>query len=480
MRALEEAAFARGASPEALMEEAGRHCAQAVLELHAGPGTCLVVFGKGNNGGDALVAARHLSEAGWKTHLVPAFPEESWGELPRRKFAEAGLCEQHPPGVRSLAGVRPDVILDGLLGIGSQGPLREPLAGMVRAVNALRAGSAAEVFSIDLPTGLESGESVVADFTLTIGACKAQLVADWAAAFVGRLVLLPLGALPLHPSLDQLATPLTLAPLLRRRSFDTHKGQCGRVAIVAGSLGLTGAARMCSEACVRGGAGLITLYVPHEAYAIVAASTAPEVMVHGVKSYFEVLEAKHDVLAIGPGLGQSRRAEVLSLMRETKVPAVIDADALNLLATDLPLLSSHPAPRLLTPHPREMARLDPSAGAKPRAQAARDFVGQYPVTLLLKGSRTVIAEAGRPLSYNSTGNPGMATGGMGDLLTGVCAALAGQGIALYDCARLGAWVCGRAAELALTAGGESEESLTPVDLLAQLGGAFRALRARGY
>jgi NAD(P)H-hydrate epimerase len=443
-----------------------------------------------------LVAARHLAHAGWETHVVPAFPAPAWGELPRRKYEEAGLAHQYAPGlegfraaVASASRGRPWLILDGLLGIGSHGELREPLAGMVSAINDLRQSHHATVAALDLPTGLEadSGQPgkpcVTADLTLTVGAPKLGLMADSATVYAGRLVFLPLAELaPPAPSPEDevLATAEGLARLLLRRSFTMHKGDCGRIAIVAGSRGLTGAARLCSEACVRAGAGLITLYVPEDSYPIVAAAAAPEVMVQPVADYREVLEKHHDVLAIGPGLGQSRRDEVVELLRESQVPTVIDADALNILTHHLELLRQSRAPRLLTPHPGEMARLDPASGKKPRRQAARDFTEAHPVSLLLKGARTIVAEAGRPLSYNSTGNPGMATGGMGDSLTGVCAALAGQGLSLYDAARLGAWLCGRAAEIALTVGGQSQESLTPVDLMAHLGHAFRALSARGY
>lgn len=493
MRALEERSFSAGVTAEALMEDAGAQCAAAIRELLPRPGSCLAVFGKGNNGGDALVAARHLAHAGWKTHLVPAYPRAAWGELPTRKFEEAGLGRHYPYGVEGLHAAAqaaqgqagPLLILDGLLGIGSHGVLREPLASLVRAMETLRQRAAAQVFALDLPTGLNAdtgapGEPcVIADATLAIGAVKRGLVADQATAHVGRLVLLPLADLPLDDASGEIvATPTQLAPLLRRRPFETHKGECGRIAIVAGSRGLTGAARLCSEACVRAGAGLITLYVPEDAYPIIAAATAPEVMIQGVKSYLDLLETKHDILALGPGLGNARGDEVRELIRRSEVPTIIDADALNLLSSDLSLLSAGKAPKLLTPHPGEMARLDPSAPKKARREAASDFAGRHPVTLLLKGARTIIAEKGRPLSYNTTGNPGMATGGMGDVLTGVCAALAGQGLSLYDSARVGAWLCGRAAELALSEGAESQESLTPSALLAHLGRAFHRLHHR--
>ncbi|MBA3607934.1 MAG: NAD(P)H-hydrate dehydratase, partial [Chthoniobacterales bacterium] len=235
------------------------------------------------------------------------------------------------------------------------------------------------------------------------------------------------------------------------------------------------AAIMSSLGALRGGAGLVELFVPEEIYEIVATAAPPEVMVKPVKSYAGLLEEPIDVWAVGPGLGKARAAEILALIRDAQQPVVIDADGLNLLAENMETLKKSRGPRLLTPHPGEMKRLFPNE-KMPRAKLAAKFCDQYAVTLLLKGSRTIVAEAGCPLSYNTTGNPGMATGGMGDVLTGVCAALLGQKLSPNDAARLGAWLCGRAAELAISKGDASEESLLPRDVLGHLGPAFRELR----
>lgn len=499
MRALEERAFVDGISAEALMDEAGAQMARAVQQFFPQPGTCVAVFSKGHNGGDALVAARHLAEYGWETHLVPASPITGWDPLTRRKFDEAGRCHQHPPGGNELwsqlgetwrrpAG--PVVILDGLLGIGATGSLREPIAGLCRHINAARTTANAHVFALDIPTGLngDTGAAdpgcVVADFTLSVGAAKRGLLVDAATDFVGRLCVLPLRELTARATAQanspQVGTPAVLAPLLPLRRYESHKGNYGRIGIVAGSRGFVGAAVMASTACVRAGAGLVTLYVPEDVYEPVAMSATPEVMVHPVVSYREVLEAKHDVLAIGPGIGLSRREEVLDLIQRPPQPMVIDADGLNILAQHVEALSTAAGPRLLTPHPGEMARLAPDLAGRSRAEIVEAWSGRHPGTLLLKGSRTLIGERGRPLIYNTTGNPGMASGGMGDVLTGVLAALAGQGLGLYESAGVGAWLCGRAAELALSHGGESAESLTAMRLLEHFGGACHELRARCY
>ena len=316
----------------------------------------------------------------------------------------------------------------------------------------------------------------VADFTITVGCAKSGLVADSAIDFVGRLEVVPLAELqPDASGGPEVATADSLSSLLPRRSYSSYKNQFGRIGIVAGSRGFTGAAVMCSSGALRAGAGLVELFVPEEIYGIIATAAAPEVMVRPITSYDDLLEEPVDVWAVGPGLGKSRAGEILELVRAAKAPMVLDADGLNILSEKMDTLKKAQGPRLLTPHPGEMKRLFPDQEMS-RSGIARRFCEEFKVTLLLKGSRTVVAEAGHPLSYNTTGNPGMATGGMGDVLTGVCAALLGAKLSLHDAARLGAWLCGRAAELAIFNDNASEESLLPRDVLDHLGAAFTDLR----
>jgi NAD(P)H-hydrate epimerase len=272
-----------------------------------------------------------------------------------------------------------------------------------------------------------------------------------------------------------LASADSLRDLLPRRKFSAYKNQFGRVGVVAGSKGLTGAAILCVSGALRGGAGLVELLVSEDIYAIVAASAPPEVMVKPIRSYAALLDEKIDVWAVGPGLGRAHAPEISKLIAEATQPMVIDADGLNIASDNLPILRQPAGPRLLTPHPGEMSRLFASEGIS-RLETATRFCAEFPVTLLLKGSRTIVSEHGCAASYNTTGTPGMATGGMGDVLTGVCAALIGQQLTPYDAARLGAWVCGRAAEIAIFNGNASEESLLPTDVLANLGAAFHDLQ----
>jgi hydroxyethylthiazole kinase-like uncharacterized protein yjeF len=483
MRDAENAAFARGISAEALMNQAGAGIARAVQQFFPRPGYCLVFSGKGNNGGDALVAAARLKRAGWHTDIHLSFPESQCSDLLRKKITE---FRDTPPVAAAVsaanAGGTPAAtfVLDGLLGLGSKPPLRDPILTACREINRLRQEQNAYVFAVDQPTGLDgdSGETdrdcVVSDFTVTIAAAKRGLIADNAINFVGRLEVVPLPDLSLEAADETVACTASLRGLLPRRPFDAHKNQFGRVGIVAGSRGFAGAASMCAWGALRGGAGLVEVFVPESIYEIVAGAAPFESMVKPVKSYRDLIEEKIDVWGIGPGLGKNNAKEIIELIQRAESPMVVDADALNIISADVSILKNSRGSRLLTPHPGEMKRL---AGDQKisRAELARKFTSEFPVTLLLKGSRTVVAEKGKRISYNTTGNPGMATGGMGDVLTGVCAALFAQKLSPFDAARLGAWICGRAAEIAIFNNGENQQSLLPRDVLTNLGRAFREL-----
>ena len=515
MRDAEKAAFARGVKVETLMDQAGAGVARAITKFFPHPGKCIVFAGKGHNAGDGLVAAEYLRQRGWKIKVRLAFKESDCSELMRQKLAAlrrapakipdttaqgnsdigitlvetwAEVADSLSAGLDAIAAeayletTSRTVILDGLLGLGAKPPLRDPVRKACRHINHLREKKDVYVFAIDLPTGLdgESGQTdpdcVVADFTVTIGFAKPGLVADGALNFVGGLEVVHLDELrpPEKKAKEIIAGSPALRELLPRREYSTYKNQCGRIGVVAGSKGFIGAALMTSQGALRAGAGLVEVFVPEEIYQIVAGAAPMEAMVKPLHSYRDLLKEKIDVWALGPGLGKSRAAEILELIEKAKQPMVIDADGLNILADKVSGLRRCKGERLLTPHPGEMKRLFP-VKKETRSKTATKFCHRFPVTLLLKGSRTIVAERDRPLSYNTTGNPGMATGGMGDVLTGVCAGLTGQGLSLYDAARLGAWVCGRAAEIAIFREGQSEQSLLPRDVLDHLGDAFNDL-----
>ena len=482
MQAAEQAVFSRGVSVETLMDQAGTGVARAVRQFFPNPGACLVFAGKGHNGGDALVAAEQLQRIGWKIDIRLPFEEETCSELTQKKLK--ALRESTLKSDDTIERATSTVILDGLLGTGAKSFLREPIRSAAREINRLRREENAFVFAVDLPTGLDadSGEndpedSVVADFTITIGFAKHGLIVDSALDFVGRIEVVPLPGLWADTAApnELVGAACSLGSILSRRKFDAYKNQFGRIGVVAGSKGFVGAANMTAEGALRAGAGLVEVFVPEEIYEIVAGSAPVEAMVKPIRRYRDLLEEKVDVWAVGPGLGKSRASEILGLIENAQQPMIVDADGLNIVADKVDMLRSCRGPRLLTPHPGEMKRLM-DVGKMARAGIARNFCDRFPITLLLKGSRTIICERGKPISYNTTGNPGMASGGMGDVLTGVCAGLAGRELSLYDCGRIGAWACGRAAELSLFQKGESEESVLASNVLANLGGAFNELR----
>ncbi len=474
MKRAEDEAFARGISAEDLMEQAGRGIAEIVRQFHPVPGTCIAVCGKGHNAGDALVAARILAGWGWNIELHCLFP--TLVPLTAKKRTEL------PPTLACEPVSRRVIVLDGLLGLGARGEPHGEIADAIRAIQTLRRNGA-WVLAIDLPSGLhcDSGQPsslcVEADLTATIGAVKTGLVADAATSFVGRLAVIPLPDLALPEGLWNPSLSANLRTWLPPRAFDTHKGQCGRVGLIAGSPGFLGAARLSSAAAVKAGAGLVTLFARPEIAPTLMAACIPEVMVKTVSSYREALDANLDVIAIGPGLGLDHAGEILALIREASLPMVVDADALNALSRDVSLLNHCAGPRLLTPHPGEMERLFPQNG-RTRAEWLEDFLAAHPCTLLLKGSRTLLGAPGEPRYGNTTGSPGMASGGMGDVLTGVCAALIAQKAedSLLQSAVLAAWLCGRAAEIGVFEPGGSPESLTASVVLSKLGAAFSDLR----
>jgi NAD(P)H-hydrate epimerase len=394
------------------------------------------------------------------------------------------LSLQGAETVTSIPSIRGQqlLLLDGLLGIGAVGVPRDTIKELIAEMNALRIESGAFTVAVDIPSGLDAtsgeipGECVQADLTVTLGAVKSGLVADAATAVVGRLALVELpGVSVVGGDSASISTSVALRSLLPTRNFDSYKGTYGHIGILAGSAGFLGAARLCSSAAVHAGGGLVTLYALPDCHDFLAATCIPEVMLQRITSYTEIPTEKLDVLALGPGLGSEHHELLRELVRDCRIPCVVDADALNAVAHDPSLLAQCSGPRLLTPHPGEMERLFPRE-RRARRDWAMEFTQKYPVTLLLKGARTIITEKGLSPVFNSTGNPGMGSGGMGDVLTGVCAALVGSGHSNRNAAMLGAWLCGRAAEMAIFNGTDSQESLSASSVIAYLGLACSSLR----
>ncbi|MBK8090457.1 MAG: NAD(P)H-hydrate dehydratase [Verrucomicrobiaceae bacterium] len=473
MQQCEETAFARGISAATLMEEAGQGIARVVQQFFPAPGTLILYLGKGNNAGDALVAARELVQKGWRVLARLTAPPAEMKELPRGHFGP-WLTQIDDARAAAASSRRPLVLLDGLLGIGSSGEMRPELVPLATEMHELRQRHKATIIAMDLPSGLGGKKAVEADITACIAHIKDTLLEDGAERNVGRIALVPLPALAeaQGDAGAAILTPHTVRTWLPHRHNDWHKGDAGRVLILAGSRGLLGAAELACRGALHAGAGLTTLLVKEDVYDLLAARVPPEVMVKCVDDYREALDLKADALAIGPGLGFEHEKEILEVLRQVKAPCVLDADAITMLSRHPDTLDAmHGLPRLLTPHPGEMTRiLDSFPGwhGMDRRTLAERFVKAAPGrSLLLKGARTIIATAGEVTLYNTTGHSGMASGGMGDVLTGVCATFAAQRVPLHRAAALGAWLCGHAAERA------GHHPITASELAAHLSAAMR-------
>ena len=487
MLAIEASALVNGWSEEQLLNLAGEKLGIAIGRQFPHPRTVVGYLGKGHNAGDTLVALRVLRDHfGWKIATRNAYPIGDLAPLVLKNWHELGipLALDSMPSVRDADG--PLILLDGLLGTGARGPLRQPLLPLADEMAWLRHHLGARVTAIDLPSGVDpdSGQippgTVVADITFMVGAAKRGLLTGGTAAATGALALVSVE--PLTASSDSeltLISPQTLDFAKCPRPFDFHKGAAGRIAIVAGSEQFPGAAVLAATGALRGGGGLVTLYVPESIRSQITAKIPPEIIIRGYGNPAEVLRYRFDALVVGCGLGELR-GEVglglISLLSNSAAPTVVDADALNLVARSggLGIFSKN---HVLTPHPGEFARLAPDLAELPREEAACEFVTRTPATLLFKGCRTLVTRHGLPLFVNSTGTPAMATGGHGDFLAGVIGARLARGDSLTDAAALGAWLCGRAAEIALNHGEFSEDTLLPSDLPRFLGAAFTDWRS---
>lgn len=421
----------------------------------------IVYAGKGKNAGDAIGLAWQLGFP-VVTLRCACSVREMAPETRRRLDAipSDSLCFACEP--ITLPDCGDALIIDGLLGSGASGPLRAPYDALVQEMNTLRASHPrCATLAVDVPTGLDAdagmlqgASAVEADATLAIGCVKPGLLADGAEDYTGRLICVPLPQEVTEqlPPCDKIALDEGIISRLPRRPYSCFKNRAGRVRIIAGSPGYTGAAQLCAEAALAAGAGLVELYSLPSAYPILAARVAPEVMVRRVESYSEMPTDGASALLIGPGLGTpdaQNLPTLRSLVEQPPCPLVLDADGLNLAAAHGWGIS----PRaILTPHLGEMRRLFPAAVGMRRAECAAEFVKKHPCTLALKSARTIITD-GSITCYNTTGGPYMANGGQGDVLSGVIAALAAQGLPPLQAAALGAWLCGRAADCAHAAMG---------------------------
>ena len=484
-----------------LMENAGSCCADAISEAF-GPGEgrrALVVAGKGNNGGDGYVIARLLRERGWDAWvLLLAHPSEISGDAASNLARLDKGCLILPPvGAPLPAEVfrGATLIIDALLGTG----VKSEVTGAFREAIELINGSGLPVVAVDIPSGLDAGSgrvlgaAVRADLTVSFALAKIGNILYPGAELCGRLLVADIGMPPAVVAEAPGFEFVDLASarrMFRPRGVLAHKGSAGHALVIAGSTGKSGAAAMAANSALRAGAGLVTLAVPASLNATLELKTT-EVMTlpvgPGRAGYLqagaleELLEAaRHrDVVALGPGLGRAPSTAYLvhSLVPSLPGPLVLDADALNAVAAAPELLwTRRGRVTLLTPHPGEMARLAgcsiPEVEAD-RVGTARRFATHFQVHLILKGARSIIAAPDGSIAINGSGNPGMASGGMGDVLTGVVASLLGQGYPPFDACLLGAFVHGLAADLLL--GRQGTQGMSATDVQEMLPEALRRL-----
>lgn len=489
MRALEAEAMSAGITEPDIMNLAGVRLGHAIGRHFPTPGTAVAFPGKGHNGGDALIALGVLRDQyDWSALVHTANDYYAHAPLTRRQL-DAHRKTRHLEGddVHDPDGWRdpthPLLLLDGLLGIGADGsPLRGPTADAAAIMRNLRRDYGAVIAAVDLPSGLDADSgafpenAVPADVTFTLGAAKSGLLAPAAANAVGAIRLVAIRPLTAPAPASSSSTPRLICPQhlaagAAPRPFDFHKGMAGRVSILAGSPHYSGAAVLCATGALRAGAGLVTLHVSRAAHALIAAKCPPEIIVRAFDTLEETAATPADAWVAGCGLGDGWDRALVDFLLKIEAPVVLDADALNALA-DHGRADETRAHHLFTPHPGEFGRLTPKLAGLPPLDAAVAWTRLSPATLLLKGCRTVVASrAGAPW-VNSTGHPGMATAGQGDVLAGVAGALLAAGHAIEEAAALAAWLCGRAAERAVTHHGHSAESLAASHVLENLGAAF--------
>ena len=451
-----------------------------------------VFAGPGNNGGDALAVARLLMERGYqvetflfntKGNLSPdcATNMERLAAVPDVDFHEVTSQFTFPKLTED------DIIIDGLFGSGLNKPLAGGFAAVVKFINA----SPARVVSIDIPSGLMGEDNtyntaaaiVRADLTLSLQLPKLSFFFAENEAYVGEWRLLDIHlsreAIAEMPTDYELTEPDTVAALLRPRGRFAHKGNFGRALLVAGSQGMAGASVLAAKACLRSGVGLLTVHVPFCNNDIVQ-TAVPEAMTELDLSdtcFATPIDTdSYQAVGIGPGLGNS--AETVSALLEQmdicEAPMVLDADALNILGENRSYLSRLPKGSILTPHPKELERLvGKCQNSYERLERARELARQAEVHIVLKGAYTAVISPDGKCRFNTTGNPGMATGGSGDVLTGVLLALLAQGYAAGDAALLGVYVHGLAGDLAADELGQT--GMTSGDLVHHLPQAWKEL-----
>ncbi|HVZ56522.1 MAG TPA: NAD(P)H-hydrate dehydratase [Chitinophagaceae bacterium] len=474
-----------------LMERAASRCVAWLSGQGLLQRPFLVFCGKGNNGGDGLaiarmLAARHCQVSVYILEFGHRGTDDFQANLERLHQQPVPIHYIQDPGQFPLPG-REAILIDALYGTGLNRPLEGLSADLVNHLNS----RGCQIISIDIPSGLPADQplagqpAVRATHTLTFQGYKLAFLVAENAPYIGQPVVLDIGLAPAYYESQDVTYELTdlsrIRLIYRPRSRFAHKGQFGHALLLAGSYGKIGAAVLAARACLRGGAGLLTCQVPSCGYGILQTSL-PEAMVmtdfnSSVLTRLEGDLSRFDAVGVGPGIGTARetRSLVRDLISSCRAPLVLDADALNSLAANPEWLALVPSGSLLTPHPKEFDRLfgdcpDDFARLDKALRIARD----RGLVVILKGHHTLVATPGGKGFFNPTGNPGMATAGSGDVLTGLLTGLLAQGYGPVEAALLGVYLHGLAGDAAASA--RSEEALIAGDIVEYLGTAYRQLR----
>lgn len=510
IKQLEEEFVKAGSEHIKLMENAGDCIARFIHEKYGIQGKSIAILcGKGNNGGDGFAAARRLLDNGAKVRalLVDGQPQsddaiDMFGraELGGVKYMECPTELPDEPDEETTEKLElikryileADIVVDAIYGIGFHGELPEHINSIIDMTALTRA----EVISVDIPSGITadtgecSSKCVKADYTLTFTAMKPAHVVYPATKYCGTVLLTQIG-IPESSmekiersifDIDSIAVKMCFQP----RVADTHKGDYGKLLCICGSVGMAGAAALSCKAAIHSGAGLVRVVVPENIYPIVSAQSIESVFsvckvsAEGTISKEccekagELLRSS-DACLIGCGLGVTAdtRAVVEYVIKNCEVPLILDADALNIISENISLLHEAKCPVIITPHIGEMARLtgqETDEVSANRLTNAVEFAKEFNVTVILKGANTIVALANGEVYVNLNGNPGMAKGGSGDVLAGITASLAAQGMSVADAAACAVYIHGAAGDRA--AARFSQHSLTPTDIIYELSSVF--------
>lgn len=452
-----------------LMERAAKAFADWIIK-HFSPKCSVAIFcGTGNNGGDGLAVARMLSDKKYNvdTYVIKKSNEASMDF----KINEKRLKDIKPLNTISEAGDIPDpsqydIIIDAIFGSGLSRPVEGLYAEVIEAVN----NGGKKVIAIDVPSGLFAdshslpGTIIKASHTVSFQLPKLAFFLAENQEYAGEWHVVDIGlmkeAVEEQKSHHFMITHEMVRQILKPRKKFSHKGTHGRALIMAGSYGKMGAAVLCARAALRTGTGLLTMYIPSCGYDIIQ-STVPEAMAipdegdHYLTSYTDL--DKYDAVGVGPGIGKEQETvySIMQTIQTSDKPMVIDADGLNILSEHKEMLEILPANTILTPHPKEFERLAGKwTNDFEKLEMQKSFSSRYKVIVVLKGAHTSVSLPSGELYFNSTGNPGMATGGTGDVLTGMITSLLGQGYVQENAAIMGVYLHGLAGDLAAEEIGE--------------------------